>query len=356
MPYLANAVDALEIATYDGSGQAVHPCVLDFGRGFLRPGHTTWNGYRYWMTLTPFPASNDAYENPCLYCSHDGLTWIEPPGLIGLRGTIDTPSTGAGNPLIAVDFFGEPIPFDRFLNDPHMLYIPEEDSIVVYFNHIHRDRTPDPDYYYPDNGGYRIWVDNTLTTSTPEKQSITGFMFEHHDGTWYRWAASNHDYDGTTYPVLIRYDATDGLVWHNPVAPAEPHPWLVAEPTRPTGHWHCYKREDGNTVDVIVATMNNEATDLADNAYYFARTYLNDPTRWEYPLGLKPILVPATPDTKWDGHLIYKPSFVIDDATRLLHFWYSCLSKADVWAIGYTEGVVSRIPRLLPIPIFKTGA
>jgi hypothetical protein len=46
--YVKNASAPLTIPTYDASGQAIHPDVIDFGSG------NTWNGYRYWMAMTPY--------------------------------------------------------------------------------------------------------------------------------------------------------------------------------------------------------------------------------------------------------------------------------------------------------------
>lgn len=70
-PY--NAASTLTVPTYEGSGYTVHPSVVDMGE--------PWNGYRYWLADTPFPAQNDDYENPSIFASHDGLTWVVPDGL-----------------------------------------------------------------------------------------------------------------------------------------------------------------------------------------------------------------------------------------------------------------------------------
>jgi uncharacterized repeat protein (TIGR02543 family) len=73
----------LEIPTYDGSNQAVHPSVLYFP--------DKWNGYEYWMAYTPYPDSNDDYENPSIAVSNDGINWITPGGL---SNPIDIPTAG----------------------------------------------------------------------------------------------------------------------------------------------------------------------------------------------------------------------------------------------------------------------
>lgn len=56
-------------------GQTTHPSVLDFGAG------GSFGGYRYWMAHTPYPAGNDAHEDPNIAASNDGSTWTVPSGL-----------------------------------------------------------------------------------------------------------------------------------------------------------------------------------------------------------------------------------------------------------------------------------
>ena len=52
----------------EGYSAYVHPKVLDTGT----PG---WNGYRYWMSNTNYPGTNDEVENPAIFVSNDGTAW-----------------------------------------------------------------------------------------------------------------------------------------------------------------------------------------------------------------------------------------------------------------------------------------
>ncbi|MCT1459850.1 hypothetical protein M3G03_09940 [Aestuariimicrobium sp. p3-SID1156] len=70
-PY--NVDTTLKITTPFGDNQTVHPDVVDFG--------APWNGYRYWLGITPFTEGDPRHENPCVYASHDGWEWVTPPGL-----------------------------------------------------------------------------------------------------------------------------------------------------------------------------------------------------------------------------------------------------------------------------------
>ena len=56
MSILKNAPQPELIPTYDGSNQSTHPSVLQFD--------TPWNGYRFWMAMTPYPFNYDGLEDP----------------------------------------------------------------------------------------------------------------------------------------------------------------------------------------------------------------------------------------------------------------------------------------------------
>lgn len=51
-----------------------HPSILFF--------NTAWNGYHYWCAITPYPDHDAQYENPHIFCSNDGITWIEPTNIV----------------------------------------------------------------------------------------------------------------------------------------------------------------------------------------------------------------------------------------------------------------------------------
>lgn len=70
---LQKKYNLVAIPTYDGSYQLTHPKVLYFAKG--------WNGYKYWMSMTPYPYGIDDYENPSIVVSNDGKTWNAPQGL-----------------------------------------------------------------------------------------------------------------------------------------------------------------------------------------------------------------------------------------------------------------------------------
>lgn len=91
IPYVIESTKAvLPITTYvESNDEVIHNSVVNIG--------STWNGYRYWMANTPYPSllgSPSNYENPSIWASNDGSTWVVPAGL---TNPIDTIPAGGFN-------------------------------------------------------------------------------------------------------------------------------------------------------------------------------------------------------------------------------------------------------------------
>jgi len=88
-----NAEDYLITPTYDGSGKAIHPSIVY--------NANKWNGFKYWLGITPFPNENSTYENPSILVSNDGLIWDVP---IGLTNPIAATPVGGYNSDVELFF------------------------------------------------------------------------------------------------------------------------------------------------------------------------------------------------------------------------------------------------------------
>lgn len=104
MSILKNAPQPELIPTYDGSNQSTHPSVLQFD--------TPWNGYRFWMAMTPYPFNYDGLEDPSVLASNDTKTWVVPDGLT--------------NPLT-------PAPKPGHNCDVELVYNKERDELWLYY-------------------------------------------------------------------------------------------------------------------------------------------------------------------------------------------------------------------------------
>lgn len=75
---------------------------------------TAWNGYRYWLADTPYAGADNQLENPCVWASHDGETWVVPPGVT--NPLVPAPGSSAG-----------------FHSDPELVYDPDDARMVLYY-------------------------------------------------------------------------------------------------------------------------------------------------------------------------------------------------------------------------------
>lgn len=71
---LENAAAPLTILQGENLLETTHPSILSFEE-------EAWNGYHYWMAVSPYPGGDDSQENPCIYASNDLETWEVPGGL-----------------------------------------------------------------------------------------------------------------------------------------------------------------------------------------------------------------------------------------------------------------------------------
>src|SRR5687767_13498944 len=97
----------LSLATFDGSGQVVHP---DWA---FTP--MDWFPQRQHLAITPYPEGNAAFELPSEYTSNDGVTWVTP--------------AGGSNPLV-------PQPYVGYLSDPDQLYTPDAGELWLYYRPV----------------------------------------------------------------------------------------------------------------------------------------------------------------------------------------------------------------------------
>jgi len=97
----------LNIETYlVGRDQPTHPSIISFD--------SPWNGYKYWMTYTPYPEGNGEEENPSIAVSNDLYKWETPIGMV--------------NPIASNEETG----CDE-LKDGHILYRDDLERIEVWY-------------------------------------------------------------------------------------------------------------------------------------------------------------------------------------------------------------------------------
>lgn len=192
----------INLETSEGTGQACHPDVAYIPQGF---GSAGW---RYWMVCTPYAYANFVLENPEIFASHDGITWIVPEG--------------AKNPLAPC-----PEGIWNHNSDPDMLFL--DGTLWLYYRETRR--TLDP----PEIRIFLITSEDGVNWSQPTEvlmgkgnASLLMSPAVVYDGASFRMWTVEHVADGFQ---VVRRESSNGLSWMSPTRceilglPAERQTW-----------------------------------------------------------------------------------------------------------------------------------
>lgn len=283
---IKNATLPLNIPTYDGSGQAVHPDI------FYIP--EKWNGYKYWMTITPYPNSSCNYENPSIIVSNDGIKWEEPNGI--------------RNPIVQ-----EP---DGWNNDPDMLLV--DDKMILYFNESNNNKKT---YVKRTTSTDGInWSNAETVIEVPWHLMSPTILFE--DSTYYMWYMRSPKGCRSTYQNVTLRESKDGLNWEKELQ--------VNIPINGRAVWHFDIQKEGSEYVMILASYAKNS-DCLNTSLFFAKS--KDKINWD--VNPTPILNRAPSESAWDNKEIYRSTFILEE--NYLRLWYSGSDNYLDWHIGYVE-------------------
>lgn len=113
---IQNSPSPLDIKTYDGGNQCLHPSCLYFKEG--------WNGYKFWLVVTPYKEMNEAIENPCIYVSNDGVHFSVCP---------------TANPLDNITLSSE----CEYNSDPELVYNPDLNRVECWWRRVQTNKYPE---------------------------------------------------------------------------------------------------------------------------------------------------------------------------------------------------------------------
>ena len=280
-----NAASYLTTPTYDGSGQVVHPSVIYFPDG--------WNGYKYWMAMTPYPGSDASKENPSILASNDGLNWEEPPGLT--------------NPI-------EPAPASGHYADPNLIYNPDTDELWVYFSWAGTDSSK---IYLKRSSDGINWTEKEEVADGYLQCGSPAVVKE--GNNWYMWRVH---VDASKVTTLHLYTSTDGKNWIYSTQcsfdyiPAGKEVWDFEVKKVGDEYWGLF-------------SFCDYGAPSEDTVLYFAKS--SDRVNWT--LQREMLLGPSSGG--WDDGQIYKSSLLFFDP--IIKIWYSALGTNGEWHVGYTE-------------------
>lgn len=214
--------DRLAIPTPDpasDAGQAVHPSVLYFPE--------KWNGYRYWMGVTPYSGGHDKYEDPCILASDDGDKWVAPKGIT--------------NPL-------DNAPGRRRYNsDPYLVF--HDGKLHLFWRYLDKKATGREENLFLRTSADGVeWTPKVKVYGSDKKiRRLVAPSFQFVDGVWHMWAV---DIVQARKPLVHLTTASLTADWSIPAACSVP-----VKPRKTP--WHVHIKRIG---DQYVGLMNDTLT------------------------------------------------------------------------------------------------
>jgi hypothetical protein len=284
----STAPEKIDIDTYDGANEVTHPSVWD---SKTETG-TIWNGYRYWMAITPYADSNSHVENPCIYASNDLETWIVPTGLT--------------NPI-------DPYPGEGMFNsDTHLVW--GKDGYLYCF--WRKGTLTNEIIYYLRSSDGVVWSDKTavITSLITEQRPLSPAII-HNGQQWVMYAV-----DLVPSPNTLIKSTSDSLSGPWSAFTEIPIEW-------PSGYesWHLDAHYFKNTYLLLI---QNTTEDVSGTGILRLGFSFNGD---DFTMSDRPMILPKG---NWhDG--CYRSSIIpaIDNDRLKLDLIYAGLSS-NVWNIG----------------------
>ena len=176
-------VHGLRLASYDGSGQLVHP---DFARV-----PDTWADGPFLLAATPFPRSQATLENPSLFSASAIPAFAVP--------------TGVQNPLVRPD--------SGYLSDPDMVFDADAALLSLYYRKV----TDENEIWLMRSADGVTWSTPVLTVHAPNHAIVSPTVVRRGPGEWLMWSV-NAGVDGCTSAstsIELRR-SSDGVAWSAP--------------------------------------------------------------------------------------------------------------------------------------------
>jgi hypothetical protein len=303
-----SAIRLLSLATFDGSGQAVHPDAA------VTP--VTWGSSETELFATPYPFGDASKENPSLYSRRSALEWLVPPGVMN---PIARPSAG-------------------YLSDPDEVFNPETNELWLYYRAVNTEN----EIFLIRGGAPTIWSEPTRVVHGINHTVVSPTVVRRGQGDWLMWSVNSgtSGCSGPSTSVELRL-SNDGINWSDPT---------MTDLAEPEGFaWHIdvqWIPSRGEFWAIYNVKIPGSCT---TSALHFAKSV--DGLHWQVQPG--PVLsrgvIPAFED------IVYRASLLYDQRSDEITLWYSGARYEDgryIWRIATESlGLLDFLARVsTPLP------
>lgn len=300
-----SAATLLSIATYDASGQAVHPDVVR--------SHGASTGF--WLALTPYPGGNSSYENPSIFRSRDATNWSIPKGV---KNPLTLPPSGS------------------YLSDPDLVVNADQSLWMYYRAVIGGSNVID----VMRSGDGHTWSAPVTVVTVPSHTLVSPAVVRR--GTaWQMWSVNAGSPGCSAASTTIeRRTSGDGLTWSSPTTVALVQPgqniWHIDVQWVPARaeYWAVYNTYPAGRT-------------CTTDALWLARS--SDGVHWTtYP---SPIARAGVISQFSD--IIYRSTFMVSPAATKVSLWMSGASYVNgtyAWGTARVSILVSDLIAIASAP------
>lgn len=280
----ANSKGYLSIPVYNSeSMQATHPSVLFFSN--------KWNGYHYWMAMTPYEQGNENLENPSILASDDGVYWVVPSGLT--------------NPIIKTNNVS-----DYHYSDVHLVYV--NNKLECWFRKVTRGSLPTNEIIMrktSENG--ILWTDEEVLyeTNLSDRNDYTLSPCVIYEENKYKIWVMNRKYKQLDY-----FESQNGYNWEKVRSIVVPH-----KNGTPIWHFDIKHTKNGYELYACVGTTYK--------CYEICYSVSVDNKQFSQ---FETILTNSK--LGFDESRLYRPCFV--DTLNRRFLYYGGISASNAWRIG----------------------
>lgn len=306
-PLSLGAVRHLRLATFDGSGQLVHPDVARVPRG--------WAPARRFLAVTPYPGGDVTRELPSVYQSGDPMEWGTPAGVT--------------NPIVK--------PWKGYLSDPDLLFEPSRRELWMYYRHVSRRNSV---FLTVSTDGMH-WSKPVRIVSAPNHELVSPAVVRVSDGNWHMWAVNAGGSGCKSETTTVEHrTSTDGLHWSAPKTvdvsgPGALPPWHIDVLWVPElqQFWALYNEKPSFSCATPALRLATSADGI---------TWTQHPT---------PVLRAGV--TREFQDIVYRSTFEYDARTDMVTLWYSGARQDDeswTWSAAVERRSRADLFRMIDTP------
>ena len=270
-----DVIQPIDLKTYDGSGQTVHPDYVATGPQWTHSGQ--------YLFITPYPNGNANFENPSIFERARPAQWTVP--------------AGATNPIVA--------PHEGYYSDPDAVYVAERNEVWLYFRQVTSENvirlTTSRDGVH--------WSVPVVVAHAPNHQIISPAVVRRGASDWLMWAVNgNAGCTGSSASLELRR-SSNGIDWSTPETVALSQPGFAP--------WHVDVEWIASRGEFWALYNVKTAGSCTTSAVYLATS--SDGVHWKtYP---SPVLARGAIAELRD--IVYRSTFAYDESSDAITLWYS---------------------------------